>query len=134
LIFVDSNIPMYLIGNDEARKRDAQLELERLAVERRQLVTSSEVFQELLHRYASAERREQLEVAFETLRAIVDEVLSIEEADVLAAKDVVHAHASMSARDAIHVAVMRRNQIEEILSFDRGFDAVTGITRLPAAG
>lgn len=134
MIFVDSNIPMYLIGNDEARKRDAQLELERLAVERRQLVTSSEVFQELLHRYASAERREQLEVAFETLRAIVDEVLSIEEADVLAAKDVVHAHASMSARDAIHVAVMRRNQIEEILSFDRGFDAVTGITRLPAAG
>lgn len=34
------------------------------------------------------------------------------------------------ARDAPHVAVMRSNRIDRILSFDRGFDAVPGIERL----
>jgi predicted nucleic acid-binding protein len=55
----------------------------------------------------------------------------VEEADVLAAKDLVHAHRQLSARDALHAAVMRRREITEILSFDRRFDAVAGITRLP---
>ena len=51
---------------------------------------------------------------------------------MFAAKDLVHAHPKMSSRDAVHAAVMRRRQITEVLSFDRGFDAVTGIKRLGA--
>jgi predicted nucleic acid-binding protein len=34
------------------------------------------------------------------------------------------------ARDAIHVAVMRHHRIKKILSFDKGFDGLTGIERL----
>ena len=49
------------------------------------------------------------------------------------AKDLIHAHAGLSARDALHVAVMRRHGIAEILSFDRGFDDIAGIARLPAS-
>jgi uncharacterized protein len=131
LIFVDSNIPMYLTGSDERLKVQAQRALERLTGERRQLVTSSEVLQELLHRYVSSGRREAIEPVFDTLRAIVEEVLPVEEADILDAKNLVHAHPKLSSRDAVHAAVMRRHEITEILSFDRGFDAVTGITRLP---
>lgn len=132
MIFVDSNIPMYIVGDDRRRKSDAQHAVERLAGERRQLVTSSEVFQEVLHRYVSIGRREALEPAFATLRGVVDYVLAVEEADVIAAKDLVHGYPRLSARDAVHAAVMRRWQITEILSFDGGFDEVTGITRLPA--
>jgi uncharacterized protein len=131
LIFVDSNIPMYITGNDDRLKVEAQRALERLAGEHRPLVTSSEVLQELLHRYVSSGRRDAIEPVFDALRAIVDEVLAVEEADVLAAKDLVHTHPRLSSRDAVHVAVMRRRQITEILSFDRRFDAVTGIKRLP---
>jgi uncharacterized protein len=50
---------------------------------------------------------------------------------VFAAKDLLYAHPRLSARDALHVAVMRRHEITEIVSFDRGFDAVNGIRRLP---
>ena len=60
-------------------------------------------------------------------------MLAVEKADVLAAKDLVHAHPRLPARDAVHAAVMRRRQITEILSFDGGFDEVTGITRLPVS-
>jgi predicted nucleic acid-binding protein len=133
VIFVDANVPMYLIGRDHPHKVDAQHILERLTGERRGLVTSSEVFQEILYRFISTDRRDKIEPAFETLRGIVDQVLAVEEADVFAAKDLVHAHPRMSARDAVHAAVMRRHEITEILSFDRGFDAVTGIKRLAGA-
>jgi uncharacterized protein len=130
VIFVDANVPMYLLGGEHAHKIDARHTLERLVGEQRPLVTSSEVFQDILHRYVSIDRRSMIERAFETLREIVDNVLAVEEADVFAAKDLVHAHGRLSPRDALHVAVMRRHGIAEIVSFDRGFDAVTGVTRL----
>jgi uncharacterized protein len=133
VIFIDANVPMYLVGRPHPCKLDAQLALERLAGERRQLVTSSEVFQELLYRYASTGRFDKIESSFEALRGVVDEVLAIEAEDVLAAKDLVHAHRGLSARDALHAATMRRRQITEILSFDSGFDQVAGITRVPAS-
>lgn len=131
MIFLDSNIPMYLTGNDDRLKMQAQRILERMAGEHRRLVTSSEVLQELLHRYVSSGRRDTIEPVFDILRAIVEEVLPVEEADVFAAKDLVHSHPKLSARDAVHAAVMHRREIKEILSFDRGFDTVAWITRLP---
>jgi predicted nucleic acid-binding protein len=133
LIFIDSNVPMYIVGNDRRRKAEAQSALERLAAERRRLVTSSEVFQEILDRFASGGRRDAIEPAFDVLLAIVDDVLAVEWADVLAAKALVHAHPRLSARDALHAAVMQRRRIAEILTFDSGFDEVTGIRRLPSS-
>ncbi len=131
MIFVDANVPMYLVGGEHPNKVDTQRVLERLASEQRHLVTSSEVLQEVMHRYISADRRDWIEHAFNAMRTIVDDVLAVEEADVLAAKDLVLAYQRLSARDAVHAAVMRRHQITEILSFDSGFDTVAGITRLP---
>jgi predicted nucleic acid-binding protein len=132
LIFVDANIPMYLVGRPHPHKLDAQVTVERLIGERQQLVTSSEVFQEILHRYLSLDRRDRIGVAFDVLQEIVDDVFAVEKDHVLAAKDLVLAHQQLSARDAVHVAVMQRRQITEVLSFNHGFDAVTGMTRIPA--
>jgi predicted nucleic acid-binding protein len=131
VIFIDANVPMYLVGREHPHKVDARLALEWLTAERRRLVTNAEVFQEILHRYTSLDRRDKIEPAFETLRGLIDEVIAIEEADAFLAKDLVHSHPLLSARDALHVAMMRRNEITQILSFDRGFDAVAGIKRLP---
>lgn len=133
MIFVDANIPMYLVGGEHPHKLDAQQVLGRLAGERRHLVTSSEVLQEIMHRYVSAGRRDWIEPAFNALRAIVDEVVAVEEADMLVAKDLVLAYQRLSARDAVHAATMRRRQITEIVSFDSGLDEVSGIRRLPAS-
>jgi uncharacterized protein len=133
LIFVDANIPMYLVGRPHPHKLDAQVTVERLIGERQQLVTSSEVFQEILHRYLSLDRRDRIGAAFDVLQEIVDDVFAVEKGDVLVAKEVVNAHPRLAARDAVHVAVMRRRNISEILSFDSGFDEVTGIARLPVA-
>lgn len=132
MIFVDSNIPMYLMGEDHPHKLDTQRLIERFANQRRRLVTSSEVFQELLHRYMAPDRREAIEVAFHLLNTIVDNVFSVRQEDVYVAKDLTHAYPKLSARDAMHVAVMRRTHVAEILSFDRGFDLLPDIARIPA--
>lgn len=88
------------------------------------------MLQEILHRYVAINRRDAIQPALDVLLTVVDEVLPIEAADVLAARDVVLGIPTLSARDALHVAVMRRHRIERILSFDRGFDGVPGIRRL----
>ena len=123
---------MYLVGADHPHKIDARRILERLVSEHQSLVTDAEVFQELLHRYAAIARRDAIQPSFDVLRAVVDEVFPVEETDVVLAKDLLGTHATLSARDALHVAVMRRRGIRQILTFDRGFDSVAGIERIPA--
>jgi predicted nucleic acid-binding protein len=49
--------------------------------------------------------------------------------DAEAAKDVVLRYASLSARAAVHVAVMVRHGVERIMTFDRGFDAYPSLQR-----
>ena len=130
MILVDSNIPMYLVGAEHPHKIDAQRLLERCAVERQRLVTDVEVVQEILHRYVAIGRREAIAPAIEALLSIVDEVLPVELSVMLRARDIVLARSRVSARDALHVAVMEHHQIETILTFDRGFDEQPGIRRL----
>lgn len=130
MILVDSNIPMYLVGGTHPHKSDAQRLLETLVSDRQRLVTDAEVLQEILHRYVAIDRRETIQPAFEALLRIVDEVLPVDLAVVERAKEIVLGHRRLSARDAVHVAVMENRGIEQILSFDSGFDGFPGITRL----
>jgi predicted nucleic acid-binding protein len=130
MIFVDSNIPMYLVGADHPHKSDSRRLLERYVAEKTPLVTDADVFQEILHRYVAISRREAIRPAFDALLAIVDEVYTIELSDVERARDLVLGKRKLSARDAIHVAVMERHAVKRILSFDAGFDGVSNVTRI----
>jgi predicted nucleic acid-binding protein len=130
MIFIDSNIPMYLVGAVHPHKVDAQRALEKLIAEGRRLVTDAEVLQEILHRYRSIDRLDAIQPAVQALLGVVDEVFPIEAREVLAAKDILLGTPRLSSRDALHVAVMRRQAVSTILSFDRGFDGTPGITRI----
>jgi hypothetical protein len=130
LIFLDSNVPMYLVGAPHPHKRDARQILERLLAEEERLVTDAEVLQEILHRYVAIDRRDAIQPAFDAFLGIADEVLPVELADVESAKRIVLGSPKLSARDALHLAVMERQKIARIFSFDTGFDDVPGIARL----
>ena len=129
MIFVDSNIPMYLVGAAHPNKEAARRLVERAIIDEERLVTDAEVLQEILHRYVAIDRRDAIGPAFEALLGIVDAVLPIELADVQRARRLLGTP-SLQARDAIHVAVMQRHDIDRILSFDRAFDQVPGLTRV----
>lgn len=132
MIFVDSNIPMYLVGAEHAHKADARRRLESLISARERLVTSAEVMQEIVHRYTHIGRRDAIQPAFDALLSVVDDVYPIERADVERAKTVLDGIPDLSARDAMHVAVMRSREVARILTFDSGFDRVPGLERLGA--
>ena len=130
MIFVDSNIPMYLVGAGHPHKEDARRLLERFVAERTPLVTDAEVFQEILHRYVAIDRRDAIKPSFATLLDIVDEVYPVQLSDAERARDLVLGKRKLSARNAIHVAVMERNGVKRILSFDSGFDGLPNLTRI----
>lgn len=130
MIFVDSNIPMYLIGEAHAHKADARRLLEQCIADRERLVTDAEVLQEILHRYVAIGRRAAIQPAFDALLGAVDDVFPVDRDVVERAKAVVLGHQQLSSRDALHVAVMERHGITRIMSFDTGFDGVPGIQRL----
>jgi len=132
VIFVDSNVPMYLVGAEHPNKIAARLLLERAIANGERLVSDAEVLQEILHRYVAIARRDAIQPAFDALLNVVDEVFPVEQGDVERAKDLIQGSRDLSARDAIHVALMERHGVSDILTFDSGFDQVPGIRRMSA--
>ena len=130
MIFVDSNVPMYLVGTPHPNKDRASEATARLKAGPEQLVTDVEVYQEILHRFSSIARYDSIDEAFRALDDIVEHVFSYGMTEILVARDIVLSVPGISARDALHAAVMRSASITQILSYDRGFDAIPGIERI----
>ncbi len=121
---------MYLVGAPHRNKNRAVTVLTQLVGEGERFVTDVEVYQEILHRFTAMRRPDAIDAAFDSLDAIADDILTFGMSEIHAARSLINAVASLSARDALHVAVMRKAGISRILSFDRGFDACPGIDRL----
>ena len=130
MIFVDSNIPMYLVGGDHPLKERARELLERFVDAREKLVTDVEVFQEILHRYTAIRRRDAIEPAWRVLVELADDVFPVELPQVERAKRLLLESSELSARDALHLAVIEVQGVARILSFDAGLDGVAGVRRL----
>lgn len=128
MIFIDSNVPMYLVGAEHPNKAVARRLLERAITDGEPLVTDAEVLQEILHRYVAINRRDAIEAATVAILDVVDDVFPVERADVERARRIVMS-TSLSARDAVHLAIARRRGIDRILTFDPAFDGLDGIRR-----
>jgi len=131
LIFIDANIPMYLVGAAHPNKVAAQVQVSALAASGERLVTDAEVLQEFLHRFSAIRRLEAIADTLALTLAIVDEVFSVTRNDVLRAAEVLQSPSGLSARDALHIAVMERHGIRQILTFDAAFDRWPGLVRVP---
>ena len=131
MIFIDSNIPMYLVGAQHPNKDAARRVLESSIGSGQRLVTDAEVLQEILHRYTAIRRPDAIQPAFNALLGIVDEVFPVQRADVERARDLLLAgDGTLTARDALHVTIMQDRRVSRLMSFDRGFDRFTWIERL----
>ena len=75
-------------------------------------------------------RPEFIDPAFDTLLGVCDVVYPIEREDVERCRRVVGTTNRLSARDALHIAVMQRYDVDRVLTFDTGFDGIPGLTRI----
>ena len=109
VIFVDSNVPMYLVGAPHRnRDRIAKFLGAHAASD---YVTSAEVYQEIVHRYVAVDRRGAIVDAFRFLDDLVTMVFPISREDVSVAHTIADEQHALSARDCLHLAVMERRGV-----------------------
>lgn len=124
---------MYAFGAPSPLKEACASVLHAGADGRLSLVTSVETLQEVLHRYRSLRRTEDLRTVFDAVLASTRAVLPIELEDLLEARDLgdkLPPDSGVSARDLLHAAVARRHGLSQVVTTERGFDAVTGLQRV----
>lgn len=132
-VFIDSNVPMYVAGGEHENRAPARRFLERVQKGKVDACTSTEVLQEILYRYSALGRLDLAREVYDLFVEVCPVVLSATLADTDRACDLVCGAAGLSARDAVHAAVMLNHEVEWIATFDTGFDRVPGIHRLKMA-
>ena len=130
MIFVDSNVPMYVAGRDHPLREPSRRFLERARAGEIEICTSTEVLQEILYRYAALKRRDLAASVYELFVQVCPVIFPVTLADTDRARTFVAENEQVTVRDAIHVAVMVNNSVNEIATFDQGFDAFEGVNRI----
>ena len=128
--FIDTNVPMYAVGAEHPLKKPCLAILEAVATGVLTAVTDIEVLQEILHRYTALGSRTRAVEVVRLFLQVVPEALPITKDTFLLAIELHLSYTAIQARDALHAAVMQQHGIERIISADRHFDSLPGITRL----
>jgi uncharacterized protein len=129
MVFVDSNVPMYVAGRDHPLRAAARRFLEHAREGDIEICTSTEVLQEILYRYAALRRLDLAGAVYDLFVQVCPVVFPVTLADTDLARTLLIGTAGLSARDVVHAAVMLNNNVTRIATFDTGFDAIAGIQR-----
>jgi predicted nucleic acid-binding protein len=132
-VYVDTAVFMYACGAPSRFKESCAAVLSAGAAGRLSLVTSVETLQEVLHRYRSIRRVEELAIVFDTVLASTRAVLPVELEDLVDARelaDQIGPESGVSARDLVHGAIARRHGLSQIVTTDAGFDHILGLVRV----
>ncbi|MBK6849616.1 MAG: type II toxin-antitoxin system VapC family toxin [Proteobacteria bacterium] len=130
MIYVDSNVPMYLVGAAHPCKQRVIELVPQLLSAREVLISSAEAFQEVIHRYLALHDRRHLDAAYEAFEAMLSRVVDVTKPDVDAARVLSAGHEALSSRDCLHVAIMRRLGCRRIWSYDNGFEQIPSLERV----
>jgi hypothetical protein len=132
--FIDTNIFIYASGSEHPLKKSCQQVLEAISSGMIKATTSTEVLQELMHRYfCIGKRHVGIDIAGMVSR-LLQPVLPVTGADIHVALELVSRYPRLSSRDAVHAAVMMNSGITRIVSADRHFESIRDIERLDPVG
>jgi len=130
MVFIDSNIPMYVAGREHPHRDPSRRFLARVQRGEVEGCTSTEVLQEILYRYSALQRRDLARQVYDLFVQICPTVFDVTLADTDRARDLLLELDRVSARDAVHAGVMINHGVERIATFDAGFDTVPGLSRV----
>ena len=129
---LDVNVPMYAAGRDHPYREACVEVLSKVADGELVAVIDTEIIQEILYRYGAMREWEVAVKMATNLLQLVPEILPVLPSDAATSVELFARYApeGVMARDLIHVAVMRNNGINTIISTDAHFDLIEGIKRL----
>ncbi len=128
-MYVDTAIFMYALGSESPYREPCARILSAGATGSVVLTTSAETLQEILHRYHSIGRDEDIRLAFDAVAASVRRILPVTGDDLQEARRLGDRikDRRVSARDLLHAAVARRHGLGQVLTTDKGFAGIPGI-------
>jgi uncharacterized protein len=130
VLLVDANVFMYAAGAAHEHKQPSVSFLSRVGRGELEVAVDAEVLQEVLHRYRALGRWPEGRRVFDLVRTIVPEVVPVDAGAVDAARALLDEHPGLSARDALHAAVVRLVRAGALVSYDTDFDGIEGVRRL----
>ena len=130
MILVDANIMMYAAGMDHPNKHASVALLEQVATEAIGAAIDAETLQEILHRYRAIRRWDDGKIVYDMTRRIFTKIIPITTLELDHARGLLDEYPALMARDALHAAVVKINNLSGICSFDHDFDLIDGIQRL----
>ncbi len=127
--YVDSNVFFYAIISDIRYGRACSSIIRDIAERKIEAAISSLVLIEVanaLHKYGRSNLMERC------VDAICSLPVAIEDVDVIAAREAtrISRQTGIGPYDSVHIAVMKRLNLIEIISADTDFDRVDGVKRL----
>jgi len=130
MILMDANIFMYAAGAEHPHKSPSVAFLNRVASGEVEATIDAEVLQEILHRYRALHRWADGQKVYDLAKKVFPIVLAITGEVMDEDRQILATDETLTARDAVHAAVVIIYQLDGICSFDNDFDRIAGCTRL----
>lgn len=129
-VFVDTAVPMYAAGGAHPMRDPCLRILQLIRLGDLDAVTSTEVVQEIAHRFLAVKRPEfARQLAIDVLDLFAP-VVPVTHALMRRVPELALKYPSLQARDLVHVATCIHEGITEILSPDHAFDQVAEVRRI----
>ena len=126
---IDANLIIYAYGKEHPYREPSGAILDQALEGTIEANVSAEVLQEVLHYY---HRHGQTYFGLnltETLLIALPDAYQIDQETVRVACSLLTTHPRLQTRDAFHAATVFQHNLEGIISADRAFDTIKGLTR-----
>lgn len=125
---LDTNVVIYALGRPHPYKEACAHLLREIGEGASGYIVDTEMLQEILYVYTRrAERWEAFRV-FDNLLRLFPDPIPIDRGGIVEARRLLDRHPGLSPRDAIHAAVVQTQGLEGIVTTDRIFSEVHGLT------
>jgi predicted nucleic acid-binding protein len=126
---LDTNVVLYTLGEDHPLRSPCEAVMARALDGKLQCTIDVELLQEVLHFYHG---RRMVEFGRDAVVELIEAfplAIPITWMELEVASQVLVDHPLLDARDAVHAAVVFEHRLEGIISADRAFDGIAGLTR-----
>lgn len=130
--YIDTSVIMYAGGAAHPHRDSCRAVMAAIASDSLDAVTSTQVVQEILHRFSRGQRQTGERMAMSVVN-LFDDLLPIDRRVIADTVSRYRANPRLSARDAIHVAACSLAGIGQIVSLDTDFDDEPEIQRVDPA-
>ena len=125
---LDTNIIIYAAGGPHLYKEACAEILENVGLGDTNYGIDVELLQEVLYVYTARGERTRGQLIFDNLLRIFPNPIPIDRAEMLATRQLLGRLPGLFPRDAIHAAVVQTQGLEGIVTTDKAFNDISGIT------